>query len=95
MAQGTDAQTHTQLQPEKNLYPSTLPKTRKALTTILNEYRANPDYDTARFRAQVSALRAIGELHRYDIDERLEALERAIESQNTWSSHNARKTKTA
>lgn len=80
MAQSECIEKDTPTEAQKNLYPSTMAKTRKAITTILNEYRADPEADTARFRAQVSALRAIGELHRYDIDERLERLEAALET---------------
>lgn len=69
--------------PAKKVYCATLAKTRKAINTALNAYRANPDADTARFRAQVYAMKTIAEVFKMEkdltIQERLDAIERELD----------------
>ncbi len=78
MEQVLTEQTDTTGKPQKKLNPSSLPKCRKAMTSCLNEFRQDPSADVARFRAQISALRAIAECHRYDFEDRLQAIEDVV-----------------
>lgn len=66
--------------PQQKVYPSTLPKTRKALTRLLNEFLQDPQADTARFRATIYALKTVLEAHRAEKDAELEARIVALEA---------------
>lgn len=81
MSESTAVSEDSATQPHKKMYPSTLSKTRKSVTTLLNEFRADPCADVSRFRAQVYALKAVAEIHRLERDAELETrLERLEDS---------------
>lgn len=63
----------------KKFYLTSLPKTRKALNRLINEFHQNDKADVQRFRALVSAFRVMVEAHKtekeWDLEERMQALE--------------------
>jgi hypothetical protein len=63
----------------KKFYLTSLPKTRKALNKLINEFNQDAGADVQRFRALVSAFRVMVDAHRiekeWDIELRLRALE--------------------
>jgi hypothetical protein len=67
----------------KNFYLTDIPKTRKALQRLINEFRNDEEADVQRFRAIVSAMRAVLESHKLEADlrveERLDQLESMME----------------
>ena len=66
----------------KKFYLTSLSKTRKALNKLINEYNEDEQSDTPRFRALVSALRVMVEIHKlekdWEIEERIAALEESV-----------------
>jgi len=66
----------------KKFYLTTLDRTRKALNKLINEYNGDEAADTPRFRALVSALRVMVDIHKlekeWEIEERIQRLEESV-----------------